>query len=154
MAGTSPAMTPGKGKGMFTNRRSIRIEWSQCDPAGIVFYPNYFAMFDHSTVLLIEHALGAKKHVLYETYKFSGYPSVGMQARVLLPTRYGDDVEIATEVTKVGRSSLSVQHKLSLDGSLAVEASDTRVWVIRDPARPGGFRSQPMPPEVVARFSA
>ena len=40
----------------------VRIEWGQCDPAGIVFYPHYFAMFDHSTVLLIERALGMKKH--------------------------------------------------------------------------------------------
>ena len=35
--------------------------WGDCDPAGIVFYPRYFAMFDHSTVLLIEAALGIRK---------------------------------------------------------------------------------------------
>ena len=31
------------------NSRALRIEWGDCDPAGIVFYPRYFAMFDHST---------------------------------------------------------------------------------------------------------
>ena len=27
---------------MLINRRTIRIEWGDCDPAGIVFYPRYF----------------------------------------------------------------------------------------------------------------
>lgn len=139
---------------MFSNRRTVRVEWGDCDPAGIVFYPRYFAMFDHSTVLLIEAALGAKKHRLYETYRFGGYPSVEAGARFLLPTRYGDDVEIETQITKLGRSSFSLQHRLSLDGALAVEGNETRVWVVRDPGRPGGFRSQPMPPDVLARFGA
>ncbi len=34
---------------MFSNTRTLRIEWGDCDPAGIVFYPRYFAMFDTST---------------------------------------------------------------------------------------------------------
>src|SRR3954454_5435525 len=67
-------------RGMFSNRRSVRIEGGDCDPAGIVFYPRYFAMFDHSTVLLIERALGMPKHRLYETYDFAGYPSVATRA--------------------------------------------------------------------------
>ena len=59
---------------MFTNRRTVRIEWGDCDPAGIVFYPRYMAMFDHSTVLLLEAALGCNKHELYKAYDFDGYP--------------------------------------------------------------------------------
>ena len=43
---------------MLTNSRIVRIEWQHCDPAGIVFYPRYFAMFDTSTTYLFEKALG------------------------------------------------------------------------------------------------
>ena len=139
---------------MFSTSRTVRIEWGDCDPAGIVFYPRYFAMFDHSTVLLIERALGMKKHALYEHYGFGGYPSVETQARFLLPTRYGDDVEIETAITKLGRSSFSLRHKLSLDGALAVQGTETRVWVVRDAARPAGFRAQAMPDDVVAHLTA
>ena len=139
---------------MFSTRRTLRIEWGDCDPAGIVFYPRYFAMFDHSTVLLIEQALGMRKHKLYEHYDFAGYPSLESQARFRLPTRFGDEVEIASTIVKVGRSSFSLEHRLTLDGALAVEGSETRCWVVRDANRPGGLRAQPMPDEVVARFSA
>jgi 4-hydroxybenzoyl-CoA thioesterase len=139
---------------MFSTRRTVRIEWGDCDPAGIVFYPRYFAMFNHSTELLIEQALGIKKYALNQLYGLGGYPSVRSQARFLLPTRYGDDVEIESTVTNVGRSSFSIEHKLSLDGALAVDGNETRVWAIRDPDRPGGFRAEPMPAEMAARFRA
>ena len=46
---------------MLTNRREVEIEWGDCDAAGIVFYPRYFAMFDASTAYLMEKALGMKK---------------------------------------------------------------------------------------------
>ena len=61
---------------MFINRRTVRIEWGDCDPAGIVFYPRYFAMFDHSTVLLIEAALGMQQAPALRDYDFDGYPMV------------------------------------------------------------------------------
>ena len=139
---------------MFSNRRSVRIEWGDCDPAGIVFYPRYFAMFDHSTVLLIERALGMPKHQLYETYDFAGYPSVATRARFLIPSSFGDDVVIESAIAEIGRSSFSLTHCLTKDGALAVEGFDTRAWVVRDPSRPGGLRAVPLPDDVVAGFKA
>ena len=139
---------------MFTHRRTVRIEWGDCDPAGIVFYPRYFAMFDHSTVLLIEAALGKSKHELYECYTFNGYPMVETRARFLSPTRYCDDVVIETSVTEVRRSSFHLVHRLTKNSTLAVEGFESRVWVVHDPGRPGRFKPQPIPPDIVARLTA
>jgi 4-hydroxybenzoyl-CoA thioesterase len=139
---------------MLSNRRTVRIEWGDCDPAGIVFYPRYFDMFDHSTVLLIERALGMRKHQLYAAYAFDGYPVASHRARFLIPTRFGDDVVIESALAEVGRTSFRIEHRLTKDGALAVEASETRVWVVRDGARPGRFNAQPLPAEVVAKFTA
>jgi 4-hydroxybenzoyl-CoA thioesterase len=111
-------------------------------------------MFDHSTVLLIERALGMRKHRLYETYDFAGYPSVATRARFLIPSSFGDDVVIESAITEIGRSSFSLTHRLTKDGALAVECFETRVWVVRDPGHPGGLKAQPMPADVVARFRA
>ena len=46
---------------MFTSTRKTRIEWGDCDPAGIIFFARYFDIFDVSTTVLIERALGMKK---------------------------------------------------------------------------------------------
>ena len=43
---------------MLKNTRTIRIQWGDCDPAGIVFYPRYFEWFDACTILLFEKGKG------------------------------------------------------------------------------------------------
>src|SRR5262245_45635406 len=139
---------------MLSNQHTVRIAWGDCDPAGIVFYPRYFAMFDHATVLLIERALGMSKQRLYSTFAFDGYPVLESQARFLLPTRFCDDVVIDSTFTEVGRSSFRIAHRLSKEGTRALEASERRVWVVRDPARPGRFKAQPLPAEAIAKFTA
>ena len=41
---------------MCSNKLARRIEWGDCDPAGIVFNPRFFAFFDDATTLLVEAA--------------------------------------------------------------------------------------------------
>ena len=91
---------------MLTYRREARIEWGDCDPAGIVFFPRYFAMFDSCTTALFSKALGMSKYQFTRHYKFEGYPMVDTRARFLKPTKFGDDVVIETEITEFRRSSL------------------------------------------------
>jgi len=49
---------------MFSSTRKTRIEWGDCDPAGIIFFARYFDMFDVSTTVLIERAGEVIPHVL------------------------------------------------------------------------------------------
>jgi 4-hydroxybenzoyl-CoA thioesterase len=134
----------------FSNSRNVRIEWGDCDPAGIIFYPRYFEIFDGSTSLLFEKAVGMTKLQMLKTFDFAGFPLARTRARFLKPTRFGDDVTVDTTVT-FGRSSFDIEHRLSLQGELCVEGSETRVWVVRDPAT-GGIKSHPVPDEIRAKF--
>src|SRR5215469_2780289 len=138
---------------MFTITRKTRIEWGDCDPAGIIFFARYFDIFDVSTTVLIERALGMKKIDYLKAYKFSGHPLVETRARFRLPTRFGDEVTIETTVVGSGRTSFKIEHRLTHDGALAVEGFETRVWVGRDPGNPRRIKSQPIPPQVVARLT-
>jgi 4-hydroxybenzoyl-CoA thioesterase len=139
---------------MLTNRRNVRIVWGDCDPAGIVYYPRYFEMFDASTTALFECALGMTKFQFVKAYDSLGYPMVDTRARFLLPTRYGDDVVIETVVSEIKRSSFDVRHRLTKDGNLAVEGFETRVWVGRDPADPDRIKAKPLPDEIAAKLKA
>jgi 4-hydroxybenzoyl-CoA thioesterase len=138
---------------MLSNTRALRIEWQHCDPAGIVFYPHYFAMFDSSTTYLFEKALGLTKYQFLRHYKFVGYPMVDTRARFMIPTRFGDGVEIKTTVTEIKRSSFSIEHQILKDGQVAVEGFETRVWVGKDPNDPEKIKSIPIPQDVVAKLS-
>src|SRR5690606_18954778 len=76
-AGCQPRATRELSRGiMLIYTRNARIEWGDCDPAGIVFFPRYFAMFDSCTTALFSQALGMNKFQLFRHYKFAGYPMV------------------------------------------------------------------------------
>ncbi len=133
--------------------RTVQIEWGHCDPAGIVFYPRYFEIFDASTTALFQRALGMTKYQFTKHYGFAGYPMVDTRSRFLIPTRFGDQVEIETSITELKRSSFQILHHLKKDGALCVEGFETRVWVGYDPEDPSKIKSQPIPSEVIARLS-
>jgi 4-hydroxybenzoyl-CoA thioesterase len=136
---------------MLTNTRTVRIEWGDCDPAGIIFFPNYFRIFDHSTAILFEAALGMTKFEMFKRLEFTGWPLVRTQAKFIRPTRFGDDVTVDSKVT-FGRSSFEVEHRLSLNGDLCAECSEKRVWTVRDAE--GRLKSHPVPEAVLEKFRA
>jgi 4-hydroxybenzoyl-CoA thioesterase len=134
----------------FTNTRTVRIEWGDCDAAGIIFYPRYFEIFDASTAAVFERALGITKYQMFKTLPFSGWPLVKTNARFLKPTRFGDDV-IVDSTIKFGRSSFEITHSLSLKGDVCAECTEMRVWTLRDEAT-GAIKAHPVPDDVLAKF--
>ena len=138
--------------GMLTNLRTLRVEWCDCDPAGIIYYPRYFEMFDTSTTMLIERALGMKKIEYLKAYAIAGHPLVEARARFRFPTLFGDEVAIESALVACGRSSFKIEHRLSKEGAIAAESFETRVWAVRQADDPMLIRSQPLPPEVLVRF--
>jgi len=138
--------------GTLTNTRRVRIQWGDCDPMGIVFFPRYLAMFDDSTHYLFERALGINKFKAMLVYDFAGMPLVDVRARFLLPSRFGDDVDIESKVGEFRRSSFVVEHRLRKGDALAVECFETRVWIRRHPDDPNAMQSQPVPDDVKAKF--
>ena len=136
----------------FIFRRQLTIEWGQCEPAGIVFNARYFEMFDISTWMLFENALGVTAHQLAETFGIIGIPLVDARANFLKPVKFGDEVEIASRVTEFRRSSFDVEHRLSSGGELAVEGAETRVWAARNKDNPDKIGAIAIPPDVIARF--
>jgi 4-hydroxybenzoyl-CoA thioesterase len=135
---------------MVTNKRTIHIEWGDCDPAGIVYFPRYFEFFDACTNALFE-SVGFPKAKLLERFAIAGIPLVETRARFLLPSSFGDVVSVETHVTNWGTSSFSVEHKLFKGDALAVEAFEKRVWTVRQGKN---LHSQPIPREIIDRFSA
>ncbi|NKE48468.1 acyl-CoA thioesterase [Roseomonas frigidaquae] len=134
-------------------RRPLTIEWGDCDAAGIVFYPRYFAYFDACTAGLFQQALGMKQIAWAAAHGVIGIPMVDTRSKFSIPCVFGDEVVVETQVTAFRRSSFDVTHRLLReDGSLAVEGFETRVWAGRHPTDPGRIRGVPIPPEVIAAF--
>ena len=137
----------------FTFRRQPTIEWGQCDPAGIVFNPRFFEMFDASSWMLFEAVLGVKPQDLAAAYGIIGIALVDARANFLKPVKFGDSVEIASRVSEFRRSSFDIEHKITVGDELAVEGTETRVWAVRDKIDPDKIKAVAIPQDVIARFS-
>lgn len=135
---------------MLTNSRQLQIEWGDCDPAGIVFYPRYFAMFDASTDRLLSSGLGMVKIHWTVKYGILGIPMVKTGSEFFAPCRFGDDVTIDSEIAGLSRSSFQVRHVLRRGEIKCVEGQETRVWTARDPEKPDRIRAVPLPDAVTA----
>jgi 4-hydroxybenzoyl-CoA thioesterase len=138
---------------MLTNKRLVRVQWGDCDPAGIVFYPRYFEWFDASSILLFEKATGMTKIRMLEKYNGAGLALLEARAVFKVASQYGDDIEIETHVSEFRRSSFFVEHRVMKGDTLALEGFETRVWTMRDPDNKHRLKSAPIPPEVLAGFN-
>jgi 4-hydroxybenzoyl-CoA thioesterase len=137
----------------FVHRRQLVIEWGYCDPAGIVFNSRFFEIFDTCTWALFEAALGVPRQELSTTFDIVGVPLVDARARFLAPVKFGDRVDLESQVSAFRRSSFDVAHRVLVGGELAAEGQETRVWAAPDASHPAGIRAKALPSAVVARFS-
>ena len=136
----------------FQFTRKLTVEWGHCDPAGIVFNPRFFEYFDWSTALLVRAALGMEKVEMLAAYGVAGIPLVDTQAVFHLPSRFGDEIEIVSSVTGVGRSSFEIGHRLFNSARVAVEGREKRVWTVRDVENGGRLKAQALPEDVARKL--
>jgi 4-hydroxybenzoyl-CoA thioesterase len=108
--------------------RARRIRFSDCDPAGIVFYPQYFVLFND---LLDEwmDTLWDGGFVDFIVRCRFGLPTVRLNAEFNSISRMGDDVVLTLDVTRIGQRSfdLALDCKGAVDGGLRMSARQTLV---------------------------
>ena len=125
---------------MFSHTMEIEIEFGDCDPAGIVYFPNFYRMFDNATAHLVSAALGMNKRQWIAHYGIAGIPVVDIKTGFRAPSRFGDRVRIDSRIVTLGGASFVVAHRLMNGETLGVEGEETRVWIAAE-----GDRLKPLP---------
>lgn len=92
--------------------RERRIRFSDCDPAGIVFYPQYFVMFNGLVEDWVNEGLCLSYHGLVAERRI-GLPTVHLDADFKAVSPLGDLVALQLSVEKLGRTSLTLQVQCS-----------------------------------------
>jgi 4-hydroxybenzoyl-CoA thioesterase len=88
-------------------RSPRRIRFSDCDPAGIVFYPQYFVMFNGVMEDWVDGPLGIGFAELVSRRRI-GLPTVRLEADFRAVSRFGDDVVLSLEVERLGGRSVTL----------------------------------------------
>jgi 4-hydroxybenzoyl-CoA thioesterase len=99
--------------GAFT--RDVTVRFSHCDPAGIVYFPHYFDMFNGLIEDWYTHELGHDYAELILASRL-GFPFVHIECDFKIPSRMGEVIEMTLLVERIGRSSLGIAIICHRDG--------------------------------------
>lgn len=104
------------------------VRFGDCDPAKIMYFPNYFDYFHAAMEDFFRDRLGALYHVMLQEERVS-FPTVHLEVNFSAPVRFGDAVTIAVEVARIGRSSVDLRYtgRRNSDGKQVVVATATTV---------------------------
>jgi 4-hydroxybenzoyl-CoA thioesterase len=75
-----------------------KIHWSDCDAAGIAWFPNYFRWFEDAEEELFAAVLGRTRQALLDDLQF-GMPRVDVAAKYRAPIKAGDLIHIGIAST-------------------------------------------------------
>lgn len=88
--------------------RPIRIRFSHCDPAGIVFFPQYLVM----TNALVEDWFNEGLQIDYAQMigrRRIGLPIVKLDCEFSRPSQMGETIMLTLAVTAIGRRSIGLE---------------------------------------------
>jgi 4-hydroxybenzoyl-CoA thioesterase len=88
-------------------RRARLIRFSDCDPAGIVFYPQYFVMLNGLIEDWVNEGLGLSYHGLVAQRRI-GLPTVKLDVDFRAVSRMGDQVLLGLTVQRLGSRSMTL----------------------------------------------
>jgi YbgC/YbaW family acyl-CoA thioester hydrolase len=95
-------------------RTTRLVEFADTDMAGIVHFAQFFLFMEAAEHAYLR-ACGLSVAMEYEGQKIS-FPRVSASCDYIRPARFQDVLEVAVEVEKVGRSSVSYRFVFSKDG--------------------------------------
>ena len=119
------------------------IEFGDCDPAGIVFYPRFFGWFDATFQRWLRER-GEDQASIRKRFGAAGTGLMEADARFQAPLRPGDTLTIAIVALDWGERSLRVAYRGTKDGRPALEGHETRGLFV--PRADGTLRAAPLVP--------
>ena len=128
----------------------LRIAFSDCDPAQIVFFANYFKWFDTSSREFFT-ACGIPSWRDTERERgIIGTPLVDAQASFKNSATYGEDISVETWVEEWGRKTLTMRHIARRGETVLCEGREVRVFAIKHPDDPMRIKAIPVPEDIRA----
>ncbi|MDI3383559.1 acyl-CoA thioesterase [Xenophilus aerolatus] len=131
---------------------TARVEFGDCDPAGIVWYPNFFGWMDAASRHFFAECGVPRWEETTKTLGVIGTPLVDTKSRFVNTASYGDTLHIDVTVREWREKSFVQGYRVTRDDpqgeTLILEAEDVRIFGGKRPD--GRLRALPIPPEIRA----
>ena len=131
-----------------TFHSDMLVRFSHCDPAGIVFYPQYFIMFNGLVEDWFNQGLGLD-FARTITEQRLGFPIVKLECDFTAPSKIGEIITLALKLERLGNSSMEITVACSYKREDRLRARFVLVAMNLD-----AQRAQPIPPDLRALMQA
>jgi 4-hydroxybenzoyl-CoA thioesterase len=136
-----------------TTTYRVRVEFGDCDPAGIVFFPNFSRWMDAASLAFFTQQGVPPWRELVKTRGIIGTPLLEIHTTFVKAATYGEELVIETRVDEWRAKTFTQVHRVTRprpDGGedLICEGREVRAFVHRDPGDPDRLRAMPVPDDI------
>lgn len=131
----------------------VLIGFGDCDPAGIVFYPNFFRWFDAASHAMMR-AVDYDFQRVARTQGVIAGPLVDAGAKFLSPATHGETVEVRSQVVEWTTKTFRIAHRIVRGDTAIADGWEIRIFARADPDDPKRIRAVPVPDDFRRRFEA
>jgi 4-hydroxybenzoyl-CoA thioesterase len=136
-----------------TTTYSVNVHFGDCDPAGIVFFPNFSRWMDAASLNFFMQCGVPPWRELVKTRGIVGTPLLEIHTRFIKSVTYGETITVTTHIEE-WRDKVFVQvHRVTRSDVLICEGRETRAFVKRDADDPDRLRAIAVPDDIRALCS-
>ena len=125
---------------------TVHVEFGDCDPARIVWFPNFFRWIDAASRHFFIQCGVPPWHETARTMGMIGTPLVDTQASFLRTASYGDVLDIHTHITEWRSKSFVQSYQVMRGNEEIMRCTEVRIFAADKQG--GGIRAVPVPEQI------
>lgn len=131
----------------------VKVMFGDCDPAGIVFFPNFLKWMDASSLNFFMQCGVPPWRELIKTRGIVGTPLLEVNTKFRQPATYGETLQIHTSIEEWRAKVFIHRHVVMRGDDLLCEGTETRAFVIHPPEAPERIKAIAVPEDIKALCS-
>ncbi len=129
-----------------THIHRVRVEFGDCDPAGIVWFPNFFRWIDAASRHFFVTCGVPPWRETEQALGVIGTPIVDTHTRFMRTASYGDTLDIHVQVPEWRGKSFVQRYRVMRGDTTILECDEVRIFAGR--REDGSIFAMPAPPQI------
>lgn len=131
----------------------VEVMFGDCDPAGIVFFPNFSKWMDAASLNFFRQCGVPPWRELVKTTGIIGNPLLEIHTTFKRPATYGEKIQIHTSIEEWRAKTYVHRHIVKRGDDLLCEGTEIRAFCVRAPGDEYRIKAIPVPDDIKALCS-
>ena len=128
----------------------VNVQFGDCDPAGIVFFPNFSRWMDEASLAFFMACGVPPWRELVKTRGIIGTPLLEIHTKFVRPATYGETIHVHTTVEEWAAKTFRHRHTVRRGDTVLCDGTEVRAFCIRDPENPERIKAIAVPEDIKA----